>query len=222
MIIVENVSLKYKTRGGFHTVLDNVSFNVSKGEKIGILGVNGAGKSSLVRVVGGQEIADSGTVRRLMKVSWPLAFIGGFQGSLSGIDNIRFISRIYKADYNYAKDFVAEFSELGKFLREPVKNYSSGMQARLAFALSLAIEFDCYLVDEVIAVGDARFHERCMIELFEKRKDRSFLIVSHSSDFISAHCNRGAVLNAGRLSMYDSVAVAQNKYAEILYLPKAS
>jgi capsular polysaccharide transport system ATP-binding protein len=222
MVKVEDVTLRYKTRSGLHTVLNSVNLNVEKGERIGILGVNGSGKSTLIRVVSGQEIPDSGRVIRDMKVSWPLAFAGGFQGSLSGIDNVRFISRIYKADYVYAKAFVEEFSELGKFLREPVKIYSSGMQARLAFALSLAIEFDCYLVDEVIAVGDARFHERCMIELFEKRRDRSFLIVSHNSDFITSHCNRAAVLDAGILTTYDSVLEAQDDYNEILRSPRFS
>lgn len=220
MVRIEDVTLRYKTRSGWHTVLNSVNLNVERGERIGILGVNGSGKSTLIRVVSGQEIPDSGRVIRDMKVSWPLAFAGGFQGSLSGIDNVRFISRIYKADYVYAKAFVEEFSELGKFLREPVKNYSSGMQARLAFALSLAIEFDCYLVDEVIAVGDARFHERCMIELFEKRRDRSFLIVSHNSDFITSHCNRAAVLDAGHLTSYDSVTTAQDVYTEILRSPR--
>ncbi len=216
MLKIDDVTVKYKTRSGWHTVLDSVSMEVNRGEHFGILGMNGAGKSTLIRIISGQEQPDEGAVSRKMKVSWPLAFAGGFQGSLSGIDNIRFIARIYNADYKYTKSYVEEFSELGKFLREPVKNYSSGMMARLAFALSLAIEFDCYLIDEVIAVGDARFHARCMSELFDKRKDRAYIIVSHNSDFITMQCNRAAVLHAGKLTSYKSVVDAQQVYNKIL------
>src|SRR5690349_20376446 len=108
-----------------------------------------------------------------MSISWPLAFGGAFQGALTGLDNFRFICRIYGVDHRQRADFVEDFSELGKFMREPVRTYSSGMRARLAFAISMAIEFDCFLIDEVISVGDARFYQKCHVELFEKRKERS-------------------------------------------------
>lgn len=217
MILLDNVVRRYKTRAGYHTVLDHVALKVQRGEKLGILGKNGSGKSTLIRIISGQECPDSGTIERRMKVSWPLAFSGGFQGSLTGLDNLRFISRIYNVDHEAIRGFVENFAELGKFFREPVKTYSSGMQARLAFALSLAIEFDCYLIDEIIAVGDARFHEKCMHELFEKRKDRSFLIVSHDAGFIRAHCTHAAVLESGKLTRYTNVDEAYESYMGILH-----
>lgn len=215
-VSLKKIVKKYKIKKGNHTVLDGVDLIVNPGEKIGILGKNGSGKSTLIRLISGQESPDSGVVERLMNVSWPLAFTGGFQGSLTGIDNLRFISRIYGVDHKAIQDFVEDFSELGSFIREPVKTYSSGMQARLAFALSLAIEFDCYLIDEVIAVGDARFHEKCMYELFEKRKNRSFFIASHNGEFINEHCNRGAVIDNGKLTCYASVNEAYMSYTELL------
>ena len=147
-----------------------------------------------------------------MTVSWPLAFSGGFQGSLTGYDNLKFISRIYNVDYNLIKEYVEDFSELGEYMREPVKTYSSGMQARLAFALSLAIEFDCYLIDEVVAVGDARFHEKCKHELFEKRKERAFIIVSHDPHFIRTYCDKAAVLVDGKLLSFEDVDSAYTYY----------
>ena len=180
MISVEHVSKRYLTRQGWRTVLHDINFKMEKGEKIGILGRNGAGKSTLIRLISGVEPPTTGEIKRTMSISWPLAFSGAFQGSLTGMDNLRFICRIYNVDIDYVKNFTEEFSELGQYLYEPVKRYSSGMKARLAFALSLAVEFDCYLIDEVIAVGDSRFADKCKYELFEKRKDRSIILVSHS------------------------------------------
>lgn len=202
-----------------HTILRRVNLTVAKGQRFGILGRNGSGKSTMIRLISGQELPDSGLIQRGMSVSWPLAFSGAFQGSLTGFDNLRFISRIYDVDHHRIQQFVEDFSELGDYFREPVKNYSSGMQARLAFALSLAIEFDCYLVDEIIAVGDARFHEKCMHELFEVRKDRAFIFVSHDPNFVSAHCTNAAVLENGLLTTYDSVTEAYDHYVKnVLHL----
>jgi capsular polysaccharide transport system ATP-binding protein len=191
--------------GGDRVILDDVNLRVRRGEKIGILGRNGSGKSTLIRLISGAERPSSGTVTRSMRVSWPLAFAGGFQGTLTGLDNLRFICRIYNTTTEDKIPFVQEFSELGAYLREPVKSYSSGMRARLAFALSMVIEFDCYLIDEVIAVGDQRFHERCQIELFEKRRDRSMIIVSHDPNFIKAHCDDAGVMVKGKLHFFPNV-----------------
>ena len=149
-----------------------------------------------------------------MSVSWPLAFTGGFQGSLTGMDNLRFICRVYGTSIEDKIPFVQDFSELGNSLREPVKNYSSGMRARLAFALSMVIEFDCFLIDEVIAVGDNRFQQKCHVELFEKRKDRAMIIVSHQPDFIRAHCQHAAVLVEGKLTSFQQVDDAFTFYQE--------
>jgi capsular polysaccharide transport system ATP-binding protein len=149
-----------------------------------------------------------------MSVSWPLAFGGAFQGSLTGFDNLRFICRIYGVNPDDKVPFVQEFSELGRFLWEPIKTYSSGMRARLAFAISMVIEFDCFLIDEIIAVGDARFHEKCNHELFVKRADRAMIIVSHDPGYIRAHCSRAAVLVGGQLYHLPSVENAFDFYHE--------
>ncbi len=212
MIQVQNVSKYYSTRNGMRTVLHDVSFTLKKGEKVGILGRNGAGKSTLIRLISGVEPPTRGRIIRNMSISWPLAFSGAFQGSLTGMDNLRFICRIYNADIHYVKRFTEEFSELGDYLYEPVKKYSSGMKARLAFALSLSIEFDCYLIDEVIAVGDARFSERCRYELFEKRKDRAIILVSHSSSAMKSYCDTAMVLHQGVMHHFEDMKAAYQYY----------
>lgn len=218
MICVENIRKVYPTRAGERTVLDNVSFRLNRGEKLGILGRNGAGKSTLVRLVSGAERPTSGVITRTMSVSWPLAFGGAFQTALTGLDNIRFISRIYRQNYEENVTFIADFTELGLYLREPVRSYSQGMRARLAFAISMITEFDCYLIDEITAVGDARFHERCELELFEKRGDRAMLIISHDTEYVRRHCQRYAVLNKGKMRFFDDFEQAYSTHLENLHL----
>jgi capsular polysaccharide transport system ATP-binding protein len=214
MIALENITKAYETRQGPRTVLDNITLRVAKGEKIGILGRNGAGKSTLIRLISGAELPTSGHIHRSMSVSWPLAFSGGFQGSLTGLDNLRFICRVYGADIKPATRFVEEFAELGTYFREPVKKYSSGMRARLAFAISMAVEFECFLIDEIVSVGDSRFHEKCHSELFEKRKDRAMILVSHNIDYVRAHCHHAAVLIDGMLHGFNDVQDAITFYQE--------
>jgi len=205
MIRLTNVNKVYATRAGSNHVLRGIDLTISAGEKIGILGRNGAGKSTTIRLLSGSELPTSGEIERGMSVSWPLAFGGAFQSSLTGRDNLRFICRIYGRDYTETVDFVQEFAELGVYFDEPVKHYSSGMRARLAFAISMVIEFDCFLIDEVVAVGDSRFHAKCHVELFEKRSDRSFVIVSHDTGYVQAHCDKAYVLRDGRLHAYENV-----------------
>ncbi|HYN54163.1 MAG TPA: ABC transporter ATP-binding protein [Methylotenera sp.] len=212
MIKIDNVVKKYHTRQGLNTILQGINLQINPGEKIGILGRNGAGKSTLIRLISGVEHPTSGIVTRSMNVSWPLAFGGAFQGSLTGLDNLRFICRIYGTSTEDKIPFVQEFSELGKYLYEPVKTYSSGMRARLAFAISMVIEFDCYLIDEVIAVGDARFHDKCNYELFEKRSDRAMIMVSHQVQNIREHCSRACVINNGMLHEFADVDTAYEYY----------
>ncbi|MBR8407764.1 ABC transporter ATP-binding protein [Burkholderia cenocepacia] len=212
MIELQNVSKVYHTRQGKRAVLDDVNLTVRKSQKIGILGRNGAGKSTMIRMISGAELPTTGKINRGMSVSWPLAFGGAFQGSLTGMDNLRFICRVYGASAKEAEPFVQEFSELGYYLREPVKTYSSGMRARLAFAISMAIEFDCFLIDEIIAVGDSRFHAKCHHELFERRRDRSLIIVSHDASYIRAHCDAAAVLVQGKLHTFDDIEDAYQFY----------
>ena len=216
MIELLDIVKVYPTRAGLHTVLDHVNLVVKPGEKIGILGRNGAGKSTLIRILSGAERPTHGQVKRGMSISWPLAFAGGFQGSLTGLDNLRFICRVYGVPHQDKIAFVEDFSELGEYLREPVKSYSSGMRARLAFAISMAIDFSCFLIDEVVAVGDSRFHEKCNAELFGKRKDRAMIMVSHMPEQIMAHCDKAAVLNNGQLRLFSTVADAYEYYQTAL------
>ena len=217
MIRVENVHKTYPTRTGNREVLNGISFTLLSGEKLGILGRNGAGKSTLVRLVSGAEAPTSGLIDSTMSISWPLAFGGAFQNTLTGLDNLRFISRIYRQNYHKNVDFVTEFTELGLYLREPVRSYSQGMRARLAFAISMIIEFDCYLIDEIASVGDAKFHERCEHELFQKRADRSMLIISHDAEYVRQHCNRFAVLDDGRMSFFDTFEEADAQHMQNLH-----
>lgn len=212
MIRLENVCKSYHTRLGSRQVLDHVNFTLERGRHIGILGRNGAGKSTLIRMLSGAENPTSGRIHRDMSVSWPLAFTGAFQVHLTGLDNLKFVCRIYGVDWEPLLPFVEEFTELGIYLREPVQNYSAGMMMRLAFALSMAIEFDCFLIDEGMAVGDSRFGDRCHVELFEKRKDRSFILVSHDANIIRAYCERAAVLHLGRLYEFPTVDEAFHFY----------
>ncbi|MCD2512418.1 ABC transporter ATP-binding protein [Comamonas endophytica] len=205
MIHIEHVSKHYTTRHGSVTVLNDVNLAIHPGEKVGILGRNGAGKSTIIRLISGAERPSSGVIRREMSVSWPLAFGGAFQGTLTGLDNLRFICRVYGKSTEDRIAYVQEFSELGRYLHEPVKTYSAGMRARLAFAISMVVEFDCFLIDEIVAVGDSRFHEKCRVELFEKRRDRAMIIVSHDPGYVREHCDRAAVLIKGELTAFDHV-----------------
>ena len=214
MIELTGVSKTYATRSGPRLVLDDIFLQVRKGEKVGILGRNGAGKSTLIRLISGAELPTRGNIYRGISISWPLAFGGAFQGSLTGLDNLRFICRIYGGNIETAIPYVQEFSELREYLREPVKKYSSGMRARLAFAISMAVEFDCFLIDEIVSVGDSRFHEKCRAELFEKRRDRAMILVSHDASYIREHCDRAAVLVSGKLHSFDMIDDAYSFYAE--------
>lgn len=221
MLSVEHVSKVYSTRHGRHEVLRDVSFQLARGRHLGILGRNGAGKSTLIRLIAGAERPTAGVIRRGMSVSWPLAFGGAFQTHLTGLDNLKFVCRIYGVDYRPLIPFVEEFTELGKYFREPVEHYSMGMLTRLAFALSMAIEFDCFLIDEAMVVGDVRFHERCHLELFHKRKDRAFILVTHNADSIKLYCKHASVLHEGKLLSFPTVDEAYDFYlASLAHRPE--
>jgi capsular polysaccharide transport system ATP-binding protein len=221
MLSVEHVSKVYWTRQGRKKVLKDVNFQLEPGRHLGILGRNGAGKSTLIRLIAGAERPTSGVIRRGMSVSWPLAFGGAFQPHLTGLDNLKFVCRIYGVDYRPLIPFVEEFTELGEYFREPVQRYSHGMLTRLAFALSMAIEFDCFLIDEAMVVGDVRFHERCHIELFHKRKDRAFILVTHDAASIKLYCKHACVLHEGKLLPFPTVEQAYDFYLASLGQPVA-
>ncbi|HUC11377.1 MAG TPA: ABC transporter ATP-binding protein [Stellaceae bacterium] len=202
-------------RGGYRRVLSDVSFGLSRGEKIAVLGRNGAGKSTLIRLLGGIELPSSGTIERTMSISWPIGLTGGVHGVLTGNDNIRFIARIYGKPFVELRDYVDDFAQLGKFLSEPVKTYSTGMAGRLNFALSLAVDFDCYLIDEVMAAGDQSFQRRSHEELFEKRSNRSLIMASHIPELVRSYCSRALVLHRGRGKVFDDLDLALDIYSAL-------
>lgn len=213
-LIVKDLKKSFPQSNGApeRILYDGLSFTLSRSDKLALLGRNGQGKSSLIKILGGVLPYNSGVVDWHMSSSWPIGFGGGFQGSLSGLDNVRFLSRIYDVPYEEALERVENFAELGKALCQPVKQYSSGMRARLAFGLSLAIDFDCYLIDELMAVGDARFVAKCNEELFDRRGDRAFVIASHDMHTISRTCDRALIINAGEAKLFSDVDEAIDIY----------
>ncbi|GAB2649678.1 ABC transporter ATP-binding protein [Vibrio panuliri] len=212
MIELINVSKIYQTASGKKQVLKPCNLKFPKGRNIGLLGVNGAGKSTLLRMIAGSEAPTSGLIKRNIKMSWPLGFAGGFNGSMTGAENLRFVSRIYGADINKVTEFVKSFSELDDYLDMPIRSYSSGMKARLAFGLSMAIDFDCYLVDEITGVGDRRFQDKCR-DAFRARSEKSSLImVSHNMSTLKEHCDLGLVLSGGELTFFEDINDAIDNY----------
>jgi capsular polysaccharide transport system ATP-binding protein len=211
-IELRDVVKEYHTAVGVRRVLDGISFDIAAGEKIAVLGKNGAGKSTLVKIIGGVEAPTSGSVGRELFMSWPIAFAGGFEATMSGLDNIRFIARIYGVPIDDAIAFVDDFAELGRLLYLPVRTYSSGMRARLAFGLTLAVDFECFLVDEVISVGDARFQQKCREALFDRRKHCAMILVSHDEHMIRSYCNKALVLKSGRGRVLEDLDFALQIY----------
>lgn len=202
-----------KTYHGSHKPLfQDINFDLGRSGRLAILGRNGQGKSTLIKMLGGVLRETEGRIEWRMSSSWPIGFGGGFQGSLSGLDNVRFLARLYDRDYRDMLERVDDFAELGKALRDPVKHFSSGMRARLAFGLSLAIEFDCYLIDELVAVGDARFQRKCQEALFEHRAHRAFLLASHDTHLIASYCDRALIIEGGQAKVFDDIQEAVEVY----------
>lgn len=213
MIELQNVTKVYQTNMGAHVVLHDVSLTVKLGQSLGLLGKNGAGKSTLLRIIGGAEMPTTGTVTRTSRVSWPIGFAGAFHGSLTGEENCRFAARIYAQDIDRVVEDTRLFADIGQYFYVPVRTYSTGMRARLAFGLSMSIDFDIYLVDEVTAVGDRTFRAKCSQALQERRKHGSLIVVSHNMATIRQLCDRCVVLDQGRLTMYESVKEAEKVYS---------
>lgn len=211
-IRLHGVRKSYRVQGAWREVLRGVDAEFLPGETIGILGHNGAGKTTLLRLIAGVELPSAGRVERGLSVSWPLGFAGAWHSSLSGADNARFVARIYGLPVARTVASVEAFAELGDWYGMPVRTYSSGMQLRLGFALSLAVEFECYLVDEVIAAGDVRFAERCRAALAERRARSAILFVSHVPELVRAFCDSAAILKQGKLIRYDDLDQAIAAY----------
>ncbi|MEM9010557.1 MAG: ABC transporter ATP-binding protein [Pseudomonadota bacterium] len=210
---LQDVSLSFPTKFGRTVVVKDCTFGLQPGQSLGLLGRNGAGKSSLLKVLSGSMAPTSGRVRRNARISFPLGFGGGFHGMLTGLQNARFVARIHGVDTAAMVDFVEDFSELGHHLHLPVNTYSSGMRARLAFAVSMGASFDCYLVDEITAVGDSRFREKCKQVFAERLRSAAVIMVSHSNQTLQEYCQTGAVLENGRFDYFSDIAdaIAQHK-----------
>lgn len=215
MIKIENLTKSYRTPKGRHYVFKDLNVELPSGKSVALIGRNGAGKSTLLRVIGGIDRADSGRVQTDKTISWPVGLAGGFQGSLTGRENVKFVARLYATPEELREKvaFVEEFAELGKYFDMPIKTYSSGMKSRLGFGLSMAFKFDYYLVDEVTAVGDARFKQKCA-DLFKARhEEASFLMVSHSLGSLKEFCDVALFIGRdNKVKFIDSVDEAIELY----------
>tara|TARA_Y100000780_G_scaffold188700_1_gene175820 strand:+ start:260 stop:913 length:654 start_codon:yes stop_codon:yes gene_type:complete len=212
VIRFKNVSKHFKTQKHKKIILDHVDFEFDSNYSYGVLGVNGAGKSTTLRMIAGTMLPNSGTIKKSIRVSWPLGFASGFNALLTGKENVQFVARAYGEDVVRVLRFVEDFAEIGDYINAPVRTYSSGMTARLAFGLSMAVEFECYLVDEITAVGDARFQQRCKTAFASRRKSANVIMVSHSMKTIEEFCDRGVLLVDGRMILYDNVEQAVAAY----------
>lgn len=218
MIKLVNVTKWYPTKRGKYYVFDNVSVTIPKKANIAILGPNGAGKSTLVKLLGRMELPNQGQIIVDGKISWPVALKGGFMGNLTGRDNAQFISRIYsdtKEELQKRLDFIEKFSELGEHFDMPVGTYSSGMRSRLGFGISMAFDFDYYLIDEVFSVGDRKFRTKSKEMIDEKRKSGSnFIIVSHDMKTVTSMCEGALVIDQGNIIYFDDVNDGVSYYAQ--------
>lgn len=214
MIRLDRLTKRFKLKGEMRYIARDVSFTVPRGNSIGLLGRNGAGKSTLLRLIAGTIKPTSGRIIRLANVSFPLGFQGSFNGSLTGEQNVRFVARIYGHDTEQLVDYVQDFAELGKSYYMPVKSYSSGMRARLAFGVSMGIDFDYYLVDEITAVGDSNFKKKCKRVFEEKLQNSDIIMVSHSNASLKEYCTTGIVLEDGNLTFFNDIDDAINMHNE--------
>ena len=205
MIRIIDLSKSYPIGKGRKVVANKINVTFPTGECVALLGRNGAGKTSLLRMIAGTVKPDRGLITSNGTISWPIGFSGSFHKDLTGLQNAKFVARVYGVETTKLLEFVEDFAELGAHFNLPVRTYSSGMKSRLAFGISMAIQFDTYLIDEVTAVGDAAFKKKCNNVLEERLKDSGAIVVSHSMKTIKKLCTMGAILENGQLSLYSSI-----------------
>ncbi len=208
MIQLQNLTKTFYMRGHRKTVAEDISATFPTGVSVALLGRNGAGKSSLLRMIAGTMEPTSGRIVSDGTISWPVGFAGSFHPELSGAQNTRFVARIYGIDSDALVAFVEEFAELGGHYYQPFRSYSAGMKSRVAFGVSMGIAFDTYLVDEVTAVGDASFKQKSLALFNERMRTAGAIVVSHSMGMIRNMCDTGAVLEDGRLQYYEDLEEA--------------
>jgi len=218
MIELKNVTKYFMTKKGKNYILKDVSFTIPSGVNIGILGRNGTGKSTIMRMLGKIEFPNSGTIESTNTFSWPLALKGGFVSNMTARDNVKFVCRLYGKNYKEMDEiieFVKDFSELKDYFDMPIKTYSSGMKSRLGFGLSLSFDFDYMLIDETLSVGDRRFRKKAKKALLKKIEKCNILFVSHNMKTMRELCEAGIVVNNGKMTYFENIEDAINKYAEI-------
>lgn len=222
MIILENLTKIFRRKGMQTIVADDVSAVFPSKHSVALLGRNGSGKSSLLRMIAGTILPTSGRILSDGTVSWPVGFAGSFHRELTGAQNVRLVARIYGVDTDALVDYVGDFAELGRSYHKPFGSYSSGMRSRLAMGTSMGIEFDTYLIDEVMSVGDAAFRLKSQRVLAERMRNASSVVVSHSMPFVRRACTMGAVLNDGHLTMFDDIEEAIHYHETLMGVPRSS
>ncbi|MEM7596906.1 MAG: ABC transporter ATP-binding protein [Pseudomonadota bacterium] len=208
MLAFENLTKGFWVNGQYRVVIDDLNMVLPDGKSLALMGRNGAGKSTLLELVSGIMRPDAGRVFSDGTISWPIGLSAAFHRDMSGVENVRFIARIYGVDTEELIEFVKEFSELGEFFYMPTRAYSSGMKSRLAFGTSMGIHFDYYLVDEVTAVGDARFKRKSKAVFDERMKNSSAIVVNHSMDQLRSLCDSGIVLENGKVTFFEDLEEA--------------
>jgi len=221
MIRLEGLAKGFRRDGVSRPVLRPITFTVPAVRGLGLLGRNGAGKSTLLRLIAGTLKPDRGRVVTDERISWPMGFSGGLHPALTGAQNARFVARIYGCDPRVLAQNVLRFSELGEAWTRPVGTYSTGMKARLAFAVSMEVAFDTYLVDEIIGVGDAAFRQKCAARFSERLDKAQLIMISHSPATLRQFCEAGLVLEGGRLTFYPTIDAALEAHEDILARPTA-
>jgi len=215
MIVIENLKKSFPAKGGRNLVLDNLNAVFPTGKSVGLIGRNGAGKSTLLDVISGVQTSDSGRVLTDGNISYPVGFSGGFHGMMTGTQAARFIARVYGADTDEIIKFVEEFSEMGKQLREPIYTYSSGQRSRLNLAVSMAIPFDIYLVDEVGAAGDGNFKTKARALIDDRMRNSDIVMVDHGMKKIRMFCDMAAVIHNKKLHLFEDIEEGIAYYGEI-------
>jgi len=213
MITLSNVWKSYALPGGPRkSILNGLTLDLTNDRQVAVIGRNGAGKSTFLRLVAGVIAPDRGIVARQGRFSWPMGFSGGLHPALTGRQNARFIARVYGADTDDLVAAVEDFAELGRYFDSPFATYSSGMKARLALGISLAADFDCYIIDEITAVGDAVFRKKAHRALHEKLSHAQMFIVSHSESTLRDYCNCALYLDGGDAYFFDDLAQGLTAY----------
>lgn len=215
MIELKGLTKSYATPKGRHYVFKDLNAILPENKSVALLGKNGAGKSTLLRIIGGIDFADTGQVITNKSISWPVALSGGFQGSLTARQNVRFVARLYvdtEEQVDYVVRFVEEFAEIGKYYDMPIKSYSSGMRSRIGFGLSMAFNFDYYLLDEAGAVGDASFRKKSQNLLNELKESSNLIMVSHDLKDLTQNCDVAFLVRGGKAEYFEDVEEAVEVY----------